>query len=300
MKFQILLLAGLGLNYLAAPAIGAEPERPRITGVAHLALYVHDLEKTRAFYKDFLGYGEPFSLTNQDGSVRLTFIKINDRQYLELFPEREPGADRLNHIALETANAERLRVYLAARGVKVPEKVGTGRIGNSNFNITDPDGHTVEIVQYEPESWTTRERGKCLPDERISTSMRHVGILVTNLEAAMKFYRGILGGEETWRGGRTTNELSWVNLRVPNGADYIEFMLTSKLPEPDKRGTAHHLCLEVEDVAQAAARLESRPARKDYPRKLEIQIGKNRKRQLNLYDPDGTRVELMEARPVAE
>jgi hypothetical protein len=31
---------------------------------------------------------------------------------------------------------------------------------------------------------------------------------------------------------------------------------------------------------------------------MDIQTGVNRKRQLNLYDPDGTRVELMEPRTV--
>ena len=47
-----------------------------------------------------------------------------------------------------------MRKYLASKGVKVPEKVGKGRIGNSNFNVKDPDGHTVEIVQYEPTGWS--------------------------------------------------------------------------------------------------------------------------------------------------
>ena len=40
------------------------------------------------------------------------------------------------------------------------------------------------------------------------------------------------------------------------------------------------------------------PARKAYTRPLEIKTGINRKRQLNLFDPDGTRIELMEARTV--
>jgi lactoylglutathione lyase len=31
---------------------------------------------------------------------------------------------------------------------------------------------------------------------------------------------------------------------------------------------------------------------------MEIKTGINRKRQLNLYDPDGTRIELMEGRTV--
>jgi lactoylglutathione lyase len=277
---------------------GDELHRLPITGVAHIALYVHDLEKSRAFYKEFLGFGEPFSLTNNDGTILLTFIKINDRQYIELFPEHKPGADRLSHIAVETGDAGALRTYLASRGVDVPRIVSKGRIGNVNFNITDPEGHQVEIVQYAPDGWSMREKEKFMADTRISTHLMHVGILVTNLDSAMAFYQNVLGFQETWRGGRSTNHLDWVNLKVPEGIDYVEFMLESRLPAPDKRGIAHHLCLEVPDIEKARAVLETRPGRRDYARPLQIQTGINRKRQMNLYDPDGTRVELMEPRPV--
>src|SRR3954451_19993150 len=122
------------------------PKRPAILGISHIALYVHDLDKTRAFYKEFLGLDEPYSLTNKDGSLHLTWIKINDRQSIELFPEKEAKSDRLYHVALETDDAVAMRDYLAAHGVKVPDKVGTGKIGNQNYFITDPDGHFVEIV----------------------------------------------------------------------------------------------------------------------------------------------------------
>src|SRR5262245_55316055 len=97
-------------------------QRPKITGVAHIDLYVKDVQKSRAFYKDFLGYGEPFELRGASGSLSLTFIKINDRQYIELFPEPEPNTDRLNHISIETDNAEAMRLYLASKGIKVPDK----------------------------------------------------------------------------------------------------------------------------------------------------------------------------------
>ena len=99
----------------------------------------------------------------------------------------------LNHISFFTDSAEGMRVYLASQGIKVPERVGKGKIGNSNFNITDPDGHIVEIVQYEPDSWTRREMGKHLPDTRISTHIAHVGVLIRALDPAMKFYRDIFG-----------------------------------------------------------------------------------------------------------
>src|ERR1022692_4929634 len=105
------------------------PPRPRITGVAHIAIFAHDFEKSRAFYRDFLGFDEPYSLKNPKGSMSMTFLKINERQYIELFPEREPNTDRLSHISLETDNTEALRVYLASKGVKVPAAGAPGRTG---------------------------------------------------------------------------------------------------------------------------------------------------------------------------
>ncbi|HET8548372.1 MAG TPA: VOC family protein [Bryobacteraceae bacterium] len=286
----VLLLA----TAAAALAQSETPPRPRITGLAHIALYAADLDKSRAFYREFLGYVEPYTLTNADGTPSVAFFKINERQYIELFPEREPNSDRLHHISIETDNAEALRRYLAARGVPVPDRVNKVRIGNSAFNVKDPDGHTVEIVQYEPSGWTAREKGRYMPEGRISTRMMHVGILVGSLEAAMRFYGEILGFREIWRGSRTTTELNWVNMKVPEGDDYIEFMLYKELPAPTVRGSAHHLCLETRDIAASLASLEARAWRRLYTRPLEIRTGTNRKRQLNLYDPDGTRTELME------
>ncbi len=278
----------------AADAPAPQPARPRITGLSHVALFVHDVDKSRAFFKDFLGYAEPFSLTDTNGALHLTFIKINDRQYVELFPEKEVGSDRLNHIAIETDDAETLRVYLASRGVKVPDKVGKGRIGNHNFNITDPDGHTVEIVHYEPDGWTMQHDGKDLPETRIAPRMSHVGILVTNLEESLKFYCDILGFKETWRGSRDGRQLSWVNLRVPDGKDYIELMLYAQMPPPNARLTSHHICLELPDVTKAVEILKSRTMPKECREPSGVRTGVNGKRQVNYYDPDGTRIEVME------
>jgi len=284
---------------MIALVITTKPTRPQITGLSHIALYVHDLEQSRAFYKNFLGCQEPYSLPNTNGGVQLTFIKINDRQFIELFPEKagQTNTDRLYHIAIETDNAEAMRRYLAACDIKVPDKVPKGRIGNLNFNIFDPDGHQVEIVQYLPDGWTMREKGKFLGGDRVSSSLKHVGIIVTNLEASEKFYAQ-LGFHETWRGSRNTNQLSWVNLKLPESDDYVELMLYTELPPPDKRGTAHHMSLEVPDIDRAKAALETNSFRTNYARPLQVQTGINRKRQMNLYDPDGTRVELMEPKPV--
>jgi catechol 2,3-dioxygenase-like lactoylglutathione lyase family enzyme len=294
MKTVLAAMIFASLSLLAAD----EPQRPHIIGLSHIALYVHDLDKSRAFYKDFLGFAEPYSLTNKDGTVHLTWIKINDRQTIELFPETETNSDRLYHVALETDDAIGMRNYLAARGVAVPAKVGKGKIGNLNYFIHDPDGHIVEIVQYMPDGWTMRDRGKDMPDTRISTNMPHFGILVGDVKAAKGFYEGILGFHEIWRGSKNGKELNWVHEQIPDGKGFLEFMLYSELPAPDNRGKYHHLCLEVPNIEKAKTILEARAARIGYTKPMDIQTGINHKRQLNVYDPDGTRVELMEPNTV--
>src|SRR5437763_9541027 len=123
-----LAVAGTGLALVplcTTPALhaGDQIQRPHITGLSHIALFVHDIDQSRAFYKDFLGFAEPYSLPNPDGTLHLTWIKINDEQSIELFPEKEEGTDRLYHIALETDDATAMRDYLAANSVNVPDKV---------------------------------------------------------------------------------------------------------------------------------------------------------------------------------
>ena len=138
--------------------------------------------------------------------------------------------------------------------------------------------------------------GKFLPADRISPGIYHIGFLVGNTAKSLAFYEDVLGFKETWRGGRDPKVLSWINLRVPDGTDYIELMLYAKLPE--KYGTANHTSLVVPDIQKAMADLEARPGYKTYltyQKPLEMHVGVNGKRQVNLYDPDGTRVELMEA-----
>ena len=273
----------------------AAPARPKILGVAHIAVFVGDLEKARVFYRDLLGFDESFTLPAKDGPVETVFIKINDRQWIELINRPNAGEGQLDHIALYTESADRMHAYLGSRGVKVSGKSAKDRTGNKTLTVVDPDGHDVEIIEYQSGSLTAKDSGKPLRATQLSSRALHVGILVGQLDKSMAFYDGILGFREFWRGNAATSKaLSWVNMRVPDGDDYIELMLYENLPAPANRGSAHHLCLEVADVAKAVAAFDARPARAAYTREVAIRTGVNRRRQVNLFDPDGTRVELME------
>ena len=292
MKLRLLLLVSFGLASLSAQEA---PKRPRITGISHAAFYVTDMAKARAFYEGFLGYQSPFSIPRKDPQEQLVWIKINDRQSVELFPGSEvtPETDRLYHIAIETDDAEGMRRYLQSKGVAVPPKTGIGKIGNKNYFVKDPNGNTVEIVEYLADGWTKREQGKFMPDTRIATRMSHVGVMVGQFDDSMKFYGEILGFKEIWRGGGG-KILSWVNLRVPDGEDYVEFMLYNKAPTRDVMLTKHHICLEVADVAKAGAILQARKLPEGSKPPDAMKTGVNGKRQINYFDPDGTRVEIME------
>ncbi len=277
-------IAVAGLN-------GQEVARPRIVGVPHVAFRVHDIEASRHFYKDFLGYAEPFSIIT-DGKLIMTFIKINDRQYIELSPETGPDQSRFLHLALETDNAEGLREYVKSKGYKVPDKPASkGRIRNTATGLDDPDGNHIDVTQYEPGSETIKNVGKDMPDTRISTKLLHVGFYVSKPETA-KYYIDVLGFREFWRGTADGKKASYSNLFVPEGTEYVEFLFAP--PTPQTRGTTYHVALEVPDMDKAIAKLNANTARKDYKRPIEVKTGKNHKRQCNLFDPDGTRVELME------
>jgi catechol 2,3-dioxygenase-like lactoylglutathione lyase family enzyme len=284
----------LAFGLMLSSIVSAQPARPSILGIAHIAVSVSDIDKARAYYKDFLGFSEPFSLNNPDGALSLAFIKVNDYQYIEVSPGLKPGDDRLKHIAFYTDDAERMRLYLASRGVTVPDRVPKDRSGNLNFNIKDPDGHTVEIVQYLPDGWAMRDKGKSMSDARISKRIAHLGFLVGDASAALHFYGDILGFQETWRGSSTGTVLSWIHMQVPDGNDSVEFMLYKDLPAPDQRGSANHLCLEVPSVSDAVETLRAKPYAKTYGRPFDIVTGVNRKFHVNAFDPDGTRAELME------
>jgi catechol 2,3-dioxygenase-like lactoylglutathione lyase family enzyme len=272
---------------------GNPVERPPILGVAHIGLETNDMQAAHKFYGDQLGFAD-FSLDKPTGGLMLTYFKVNDHQYIEIFPDlKTETQDRLSHIAFETTNARQLRDYLASRAVKVPQTLKPGLDGNLSFMIKDPDGHNIEFVQYTPGSLHSRNFGKLLPDSRISNRMIHVGVTVRDRAAADTLYRDILGFHMTWYGGMKDNQIDWVDMRVPDGTDWLEYMLSVHNPSPKTLGVMHHLALGVPAIQPAYKTVLARGVKPPEPPK----IGRDGKWQLNLYDANYTRAELMEFKP---
>jgi lactoylglutathione lyase len=268
-------------------------ERPPIIGLAHVGLFVSDLDKAEEFYGHILGFGH-FSLDKPTGGLMLNYYKVNDH-YIEIYPGlKGDDQDRLSHIAFETADAPKLRDYLSSKGVKVPAALKPGLDKNISFMVDDPEGRKIEFVQYMPGSIHTERFGKLVTGARISGRMIHSGFIVHDRAAEDRFYKDILGFSVMWAGGKTGAEVNWVDMRVPDGDDWLEYMLNVTNPSPKSRGVNNHLALGVKDIQDAYKAVQTRlPALTEKPK-----IGRDGKWQLNLYDPDLTRVEFMEFKPV--
>lgn len=279
--------------FVVFESIAQTISRPPIVGLAHVSFKVSDIEKARQFYGDILGYKEAFTFFQSDNKVSVAFFKINDEQYIELTPNLTPEeVDRLNHFCLETTDIEMMRQYLFAKGIQVPEKLLVGRDKNLHFTVKDPDGHIVEFVEHQPEGKHNEMRGKCNVDiEGVSKRIQHMGITIKDAAKADKFYKDILGFTELWRGGLTDTTTNYINMKLPESADYIEYMITDQNVTPERLHSAHHICLLVPDVQTSLVRLRRV---NNEMNKVAPRLGRNNRWLFNIYDHEGTRVEYME------
>ena len=292
---QILLAAAFLPNMLSAQTT---PERPPITGIAHAAIYCSDVDATRNYLKDYFGFDESIKYDNPDGSTKLSALKINERQIIELFPEKEADSDRLLHYAIETTDAEAMRRYLKANGYDVPDKVDKIDMGIINFFMTDPTGHLLEFVQYTDDGDFGRTRGLYLSNARVSNHMSHLGFYVPDREKAEDFFCNTLGFLSEWKGGPEPGKVQWILMRTPEGDDAIELILSdNETPSKEELLFDNHICLEVINLENTLETLSKREFPDNVPVPGKLSLTKSKIRMINYALPDGTRFELMEEQP---
>jgi catechol 2,3-dioxygenase-like lactoylglutathione lyase family enzyme len=267
----------------------AAQERPEITGISHLAVYTSNAAATDHYYREIVGAAKETDPENPQG-VKYAFSAT---QYVEVLPlPANAGVNRMDHAAFNTTNADGMRKYLAAKGWKTPATVTKGSDGSRWFEVLDPEGNRIQFVQ--PAANT-----KAPSDPKVvGHHVIHVGFLVHSREAEDKFYRGLLGFKPYWYGGMQDNKIDWVSQQVPNGHDWLEYMVAGGpgkgIPDSMSQqtlGVLDHLSVGEKSVPDEYKKIEARldDSRHDKAPK----IGKDGKWQFNLYDPDGIRLELM-------
>jgi lactoylglutathione lyase len=238
-----------GLPYGCSGSVDASG-RPPICNLAHYAIRQPDLMAARHFFTDFLGFAEPFQVPG----MMMAVFKINDSQYIEVYqgtPSTGDGQFDLVSLAFYTSDAEALRKYFASKGVQVPAAVSKNVLGNTSFVVKDPDGHTVEWIQYESDSMTGMTQGQAMPSTRIGTSVHHVGVSILNPTASDSFYDMALG----FLASSTADHQAAMD---PNATVRIEYGVTHSAPTQAFAVVRDHLCLRVPDVMAAYHALQSR------------------------------------------
>ena len=275
-------------------AVSLTAQRPPITGISHVVFYADHPDRSSNFYVGLIGWIPEPALPGPAHGPR---FYANATQYVEVLPPpilNQP--DRLNRVAFSTTDAEALRRYLGANGLAVPKTVSREGDGSKTFLVDDPEGNLVEFTQApsrKPAAPSqTRLRG------RLSTHIMHAGYVVHNRAALDHFYKDLLGFHLYWQGWANPGNPDWVMMQVPDGSDWIEYMLYLQAqPTRQALASADHIAPGVDSVAGLQHRLEQRkwvaPPGKD-PKVL----GVDGKLQLDLNDPDGTRIEFMEFQPV--
>lgn len=258
------------MGFAAGKAGAQQVQRPEITGIAYVEIQVSHLDSAVKFYGDYLGY--PL----QRAAHRVT-AQVNARQWIHVKDGLPPSQDdRLLGLAFQTSDISAMKAYLTRKGIDVQPGPDQSAIA-----VIDPDGHRILFVQF--------PAGKPVSTPAISDRILHAGITVADPVRADSFYAAILGFSETWRGGATDSVTSWINMRLPESTDYIEYMLVKPPASRRQLGSAHHIALMVPDMQKAVDALRFRAGNVPSPR-----IGRNNRWLLNLFDADGTRVELME------
>ena len=261
------------------------PARPHITAIDHVAFYTTNPDYVKKLYGGILGLASADPIEPGE-----TMRYMSGRQWVGYSPAPDPNAnDRLDHIAFTTDNVGALRRYLINKGLR-PGQI-EGRANHSlSFVVKDPEGRKVEFVERSKDDTAPPE-----PDA-VSHRMIHTGFLVYNQPAEDHFYREILGFRPYWHGGMKDNVTDWVSLQVPDGSDWLEYMLNQPA-HPDVRlvGVMNHISYGVADMKKAQDLIEAH-GWKEHGEE-HAQMGRDGKRQLNVFDADHTRIELMEFKP---
>lgn len=269
-----------------------QPKRPRITGIDHVSIYVTDINRSGRFYSDVLGLA---ACPQPRGPDRCFLVHPADQRIiLRRAPTQTESAslkDWLAEIGFATDSITEMRRYLLSQGL-APGAIVVEPGGERWFPVRDPEGNPLAFVQR-----LSPKIAASAASKQIGSRLLHAGFVVKNMAVENHFYEDLLGFRLYWYGGFKDNTIDWYELQVPNGFDWIEYMLNIPAnADHGELGVQNHFSLGVKDVHTAATRLRARGLEKfDGP-----EIGRDGKDSLDAYDPDGTRVEVMEFTPAQE
>jgi len=181
---------------LLVPVGGIAQQAPPLAGIAHVAIRVKDLAASIAFYQS-LGFVQAFDL-RRDNVPYESFIKINDTQFIELYPvsDKDPQPAFL-HLCFEGDDLEPVHDDYMSHGL-TPTAVRKAGAGNMLFTMpgpmqpigpdSKPIPQNIEYTQYMSGSLHSKDFGQHLGSDRIGDRLLGVALAMTDPEGARMFY----------------------------------------------------------------------------------------------------------------
>ncbi len=138
----------------------------RLTGIGHVLLRVLDLEASKKFYAEVLG----FSVLEEDPEHGGVFMALEGQSHaIDLFAVKDPeaagrqtpGVRGLGHVAFRVESEEALRdayATLGRHGVEVTRSID--HVSQKSIYFQDPDGNTLEIYYERPDALAIFARGR--------------------------------------------------------------------------------------------------------------------------------------------
>ena len=281
----VVLLVGL------PQALGNEVPRPHILGIDSVRIAVSDMDAARRFYSDATGFD--LECHGCETSPPPGAVILPSGQIIWLVSEGPPPrSSLLTEVTFAVDNLEALKQVFDDNKFVSTEELASKIV--VSIGVQDPEGHAVRFTARRTQERLAKAMSST-ENALLSKRLIHAGWVVSDREAMDKFYRDVLGFRVYGHGGMKEGETNWVDMLVPGGTDWIEYMLN--VPSNAGKhtlGVMNHIALGVPNVRAAANQLE----RSGVKLTEQPKIGRDGKWQLNLYDPDETRVELMEFTPV--
>lgn len=273
----------LALALAAAAPLLAQPASPSLAGIAHVAIRVSSLQASRAFYHQ-LGFEEAFAM-NKGGNPTEAFFKINNRQFIELYPRSRPSLGvGFMHICFEASDINAVHQDYVNHGL-TPKAVIRAGAGNLLFTLQGPDEpgphsdlrpaatQNIEYTQYMPGSRHTLDRGKHLGPNRIAQRIAGVGIPMADAAAATAFYEHQL----SFSPSAQPLEPGQSALALPGAAGERVELLPPPASAADR--LPFRLILAVPSLRRT----------KKYLRQLRISF-RSRRSEIVIHDPDGNAI----------
>lgn len=117
---------------------------PKVSSLGHVGLLVHDIERSKAFYRDVLGL--TVSDESETGTVFMTAQERHQEHHeLQLRPGRQDG-QVVSQISFRCESLAELKDFhrdFVERGIAIQHVNSHGNAIGIYFN--DPDGNTVEV-----------------------------------------------------------------------------------------------------------------------------------------------------------